>query len=140
MLQIFLTTWILILVLFHKTSSKIFSLSFLTFMVLLISLYISYINPRQYYLGKTIIIKGYFKNLLDIYFHIFPFVFICYYYGIEPFFNNWKIIPSLLLIILYLLLYDPSKVYRLPINEIIIISIISIFLYILISLKSNIMI
>ena len=134
MLQIFLTTWILILVLFHKISSKIFSLSFLTFSVLLNSLYISYINPRKYYIGKTIIIEGYLKNLIDLFFHILPFVFICYYYGIEPFFNNWKIIPSLLLIILYLLLYNPSNVYRLPINEIIIIYILSIFIYILISL------
>jgi hypothetical protein len=138
MLHIFLTTWILILVLFHKISSKIFSLSFLTCMVLLVSSYISYINPRKYYLGKTIIIEGYLKNLIDIFFHILPFIFICYYYGIEPFFNNWKIIPSLLLIILYLLLYNPSKVYHLSINEIIIIYIFSIFIYILISLKFNI--
>ncbi len=134
MIQNFLTIWIFILVLFHKISSKIFSLSFLSFIILLVGLYISYINPTKYYIeyyDKTIILEGQVKNILDIYLHIIPFFFIYYTYGIEPFFNNWKTIPSLLLIILYILIYNPSKIYHLPINEIIIISFFSIFSYIL---------
>jgi len=134
MIYKFLTTWIFVLVLFHKITSKIFSLPFLTFLILFMSLYISYINSTKYFLEykkKTFVIDGYIKNLIDFYFHICPFLFIYFNYKIEPFFNNWKIIPSLLLIIIYISFYNPYKIYHLPINEIIIVSIFTIFSYIL---------
>lgn len=58
-----------------------------------------------------------------------PFIFIYLNYGIEPFFNNLKIIPSLLLIFLYILLYNPCVVYRIKINEITFLSISGVILY-----------
>jgi hypothetical protein len=134
MLQKYFTIWILILVIFYKLSSKIFSLPFLTFIILFMGLYISYINPTKYFIeykNKIYIIDGFEKNLLDIYLHIFPFLFIYLKFGIEPFFNNIKIIPSLLLIILYNLLYCPNKLYHLPNYEIFLISALSLISYIL---------
>jgi hypothetical protein len=136
MLQIYLTLWVFILVVFHKFTRKIFSLSLLTFIVMFMGLYISYINPRKYYVnynGNTIIIDGYTKNIIDIYFHIIPFFFIYFTYGIEPFFNNWKIIPSILLIILYNLIFCPEKIYHLPKQEIATISFLSLISYIFIN-------
>jgi hypothetical protein len=140
MLQIFLTFWVFILVVFHNYSRKIFSLSFLTFIVMCMGLYISYINPGKYYInynGYKIIIAGYTKLVIDIYFHIIPFFFIYFTYGIESFFDNWKIIPSILLIILYNLLYCPEKIYNIPKQEIIIISFMGLLLYILLTIKLN---
>jgi hypothetical protein len=136
----FLTGWIFILVIFHNISSKYFSLPYLSFMVLFISLYLSYINPAKYYIEYTnnnensiIVVDGYEKYLVDIIFHISPFIFIYYYYGFEPFFSNWKIIPSLILILIYLLIYNPSYIYHIPIIEIFYLSISSVILYIFIS-------
>ncbi len=131
----YLTFWVFLLVVFHKISSKIFSLSFLTFMVMFIGLYISYINPRKFYLQydkyNTIIITGYTKFVIDIYFHISIFFFIYFNYGIEPFFNNWKTIPSILLVILYILIFCPAKIYHLPQKEILIVSFVSLLSYLL---------
>jgi hypothetical protein len=136
MIHKFITVWVFILVIFHNISSKYFSLSYLTFMVLLNGLYVSYINPSKYYIEyyhnnekSIIIIDGFKKYMIDIFFHIFPFIYICIIYGFEPFFTNWKIIPSLLLIFLYLLLYNPINVYRISINEITILSISGVILY-----------
>lgn len=58
-----------------------------------------------------------------------PFIFIYLNYGIEPFFSNWKTIPSLLLIFIYILLYNPAIVYRIKINEIIFLSVSGVILY-----------
>jgi hypothetical protein len=132
----YFTIWILYLVIFHYISSKIFSLPFLTFIVLFNGLYLSYINPKKYYIDfndKTIIIDGYKKILLDIFCHICPFLFIYKIYGIETFFNNWKIIPSLLLILLYNYIYNPSIIYHININEFIILCISSILSYYLLT-------
>ena len=136
MLYRYFTIWILFLVIFHSISSKLFSLPFLTFITLLNGLYLSYINPKKYYIdykNETIIIDGYKKILFDIYFHICPFLFIYKTYGIETFFNNWKIIPSLLLIFIYNYIYNPSLIYHIHINEIIILSVSSVFSYYLLT-------
>ena len=143
MLQKYLTLWIFILVIFHKFTNKIFSLPFLTFTIMVMGLYISYINPRKYYFyyngndndnenGNEIIIDGYIKNIIDIVFHISPFIYMVFIYGIEPFFINLKIIPSILLLILYNLIYCPERIYRLPKREIAIVSFISLIVYLFI--------
>jgi len=140
MLQVFFTLWVFILVVFHKYTKKIFSLPFLTFIIMFMGFYISYINPRKYYIdynGTQIIIDGYKKIILDFLFHIVPFFFIYFKYGIEPVFNNIKIIPSILLIILYNLSYCPDKIYHLPKHEIAVVSLLSLVSYILISYYMN---
>jgi hypothetical protein len=140
MIHDFFTIWVCVLIIFHNFTQKIFSLSFLTFIVMFMGLYFSYVNPRKYYIeynDKEIIIDGYSKYAVDILLHILPFVFIYFNYGIEPFFNNWKIIPSLLLIILYNLIYCLEKVYRLPKQEITFVSIVSFISYFLISNYMN---
>jgi hypothetical protein len=135
MIYKFLTIWIFILVLFHTFTSKFFSLSFLSFIVLFKGLYLSYINPTKYliiYKDSIIVIDGYKKIIVDLFLHILPFIFIYYNYGLEPVFNNWKLIPSLLLLIFYLLLYNPSDIYHIHINEITILSIFSFISYLII--------
>ena len=104
----FFTIWIFILVILHNISSKYFSLPYLSFVILFNGLYFSYINPCKYYIQyyddnnekSIIVIEGIKKYMVDIILHIMPFIFIYLNYGIEPFFNNLKIIPSLLLIFL----------------------------------------
>lgn len=132
----YFTIWVFILILFHYITSYIFSLPFLSFIVLINGLYLSYINPAKYYIeykDTIIILDGYKKNIADICLHIIPFAFIYFTYGFENFFTNWKLIPSLLLILIYLVIYNPSFIYHIHINEIIIISIISVFLYYLLT-------
>ena len=133
----YLTLWIFVLVIFHNTSSNFFSLPYLTFMILFNGLYLSYINPRKYYIEyyddnnekSIIIIDGIKKNIADIFFHIIPFIYIYNIYGFESFFTNWKIIPSLLLIFIYLLIYNPTTIYYISINEVIILSFSTVLLY-----------
>jgi len=135
MIHKFFTIWIFVLVIFHNISSKFLSLPFLTFIVLFNGLYFSYVNPTKYYIDyydSTIIIDGYKKIIVDIVFHISPFIFIYLIYGLETFFINWKVIPSLLLIYLYNYINNPTDIYRIPINEITIVSVFTVFLYIFI--------
>ena len=49
-LQSYFTLWILILVIFHKYTHKIFSLPFLIFIILTSSIYIFYINPGKFFI------------------------------------------------------------------------------------------
>ena len=144
MIHKFITVWVFILVIFHNITSKYFSLSYLTFMVLLNGLYVSYINPSKYYIEyyhnnekSIIIIDGINKNIVDIIFHIIPFIFIYLIYGFESFFTNWKIIPSLILLFIYLLIYNPANIYHIHINTITILSFISIILYIFLNFIVN---
>ena len=141
----FLTSWIFVLVIFHNITSKILSLPYLTFSVLLNGLYFSYINPAKYYIEyynennelSEYILDGVKKNIMDIAIHISPFIFIYSIYGIESLFTNWKMIPSLLLVSLYFILYNPCNIYRLPLNEIIIMAITTVILYIILNLLIN---
>lgn len=134
MLFRYFTFWILLLVIFHKITHKIFSLPFLTFTILITALYISYINPAKYYFPYNDItyeITGYPKLIIDIIFHFATFLYIYRIYGYEPFFNNIKIVFSLILVLIYNLLNCASNIYHLSINEIIIVSNLSILMYIL---------
>ena len=141
----FLTIWIFILVIFHNITSKFLSLPYLTFTIILNGLYFSYINPTKYYIEyynennelSEYILDGVKKNIMDIILHISPFIFIISKYGIESFFTNWKIIPSLLIVILYFLLYNPCNIYRLPLNEIVIMAITTLILYNILNLLIN---
>ena len=113
-LHSFFTFWVFILVIFHKYTHKIFSLPYLTFIVFTTSIYISYIEPAAFYVrydDKIYEINGYKKIILDIIFHFSVFIFIYSIYGFEPFLTNWKIISSLILILIYIFLYNPSEIY-----------------------------
>ena len=135
MIYKFFTIWVFVLILFHTFTSKFLSLPFLSFIVLFKGLYFSYINPTKYLIineNSTIVIDGYKKIIVDLIFHILPFIFICYNYGLEPVFNNWKLIPSLLLANLYLLLYNPCEIYHVNINEIAILTVSSFISYLIV--------
>ena len=141
----FLTSWVFVLVIFHNITSKFLSLPYLTFAVILNGLYFSYINPTKYYIEyynennelSEYILEGVNKNIMDIVLHISPFIFIISKYGIEPLFSNWKMIPSLLIILLYFLLYNPCHIYRLPLYEILILATTTIILYNILNLLIN---
>jgi hypothetical protein len=82
--------------------------------------------------GELHEITGYKKIMVDIIFHYCVFAFVFLTYGMEPFFNNWKIISSLLLMLIYSLLYCPSDIYFLRNDKIIMVLLINMILYCLI--------
>ena len=132
----YFTFWVLLLVIFHKYTHKVFSLPYLIFIVLTLSIYIFYINPGKIYIrytnGERNELTGYKKIVVDIIFHYCLFAFVFLTYGMEPFFNNWKIISSLLLMLIYILLYCPSDIYLLINDKIIMLIFINTIIYCLI--------
>lgn len=135
-LQLYFTFWVLLLVIFHKYTHKVFSLPYLIFIVLTSSIYIFYINPGKFYIrynnGELYELQGYKKIIVDIIFHYCVFAFIYLTYGMEPFFNNWKIISSLLLMLIYTLLYCPSDIYFLRNDKIVMLIFMNTIIYCLI--------
>ncbi len=127
----FFTVWIFILVLFHQYTHKIFSLPFLTFIVMINGLYFSYINPGKFVLHDGDIeyqIVGLEKFIVDAFLHIGVFLFILQNYTLDSIFDA-KIFASILLIALYSIIYYPSDIYLIHISEITVVFIFSVLLY-----------
>ena len=129
----FFTIWVFILTILHQYTHKIFSMSFLTFIVMFNGLYLSYINPGKYVLHDgelTYYIDGYEKFLVDAFLHVGVFLFIFINYGLDKI-TDPKILPSLLLIMVYGLIYYPPDVYLVPFMEMTGVFICSIIAYML---------
>lgn len=132
----FLTIWVFILILFHKYINKYISLSFLSFIVMFMGLYFSYINPKKfvlYHYNRKVEISNFYIKLflIDIPLHILPFLFILYKYGLDNI-NDNKILMALILIFFYYSIYDISYIYKIRLRDIQILLIISIIIYIII--------
>ena len=131
----FLTIWSFFLSLFHNYVNSYISLPFLSFICMIMGLYISYINPKKYVIynyNKPIEIKNNLIKLLfiDIPFHILVFIFIIYKYGFDDIYDI-KIITTLLLIFFYYSINDISFIYKISIKELQLLFIVAILLYIL---------
>lgn len=131
----FLTIWSFFLSLFHNYVNSYISLPFLSFICMIMGLYISYINPKKYVIynyNKPIEIKNNLIKLLfiDIPFHILVFLFIIYKYGFDDIYDI-KIITTLLLIFFYYSINDISFIYKISIKELQLLFIVAILLYIL---------
>lgn len=130
----FFTTWVALLVLFHTYVNTYISLPFLSYIVMVVGLYFSYVNPRQFTIyndNKKVVIKDPHKFLfVDLPFHLLMFFFIYKVYGLhnKP---DVKIIAALLLIALYTIVIDPSKIYEVDFLEIVTVFVLAIISYII---------
>ena len=113
----FFTTWVLILAIFHRHVYKNINLLYLSFITLVVGLYLSFINPRRFVF--------YFENvryeytglqkfiIVDIIFHILVFALIAERYGLyyksKGFDNGF--LWALAILGIYLCFYDPRRVY-----------------------------
>jgi hypothetical protein len=130
----FFTTWITILVFFHRYVHQYILLPFVTYIVMIVGLYFSYINPGHFIIindDQKIIVRDPYKFIfIDLPFHIFTFLFIYKLYGLHNKFDM-KIINVLLILILYAIMSKPSEIYQVHISEIIVVTVCAIVSYIL---------
>jgi hypothetical protein len=122
-IHIFFTTWYILLVIFHKTTIKYINLLYLSFVVLIGGLYISYIHPRQY---KLIMFNDEYKLedsrkfiLVDMFFHIMAFIFVYSKYKsyYTPIKIDMQLMASIGLICLYSLIINVKDVYSIRLFE-----------------------
>ncbi len=124
MLYKFFTLWVVLLVLFNKYTYKYVNLEYLTFITLIVGLYLSYINPKFYrfkILDKWYEIRKTCEKffLVDLLFHILTFYFVYKTYHNEYIKYDKRTFSSLLLILVYYLLIDINKVYNISAKELI---------------------
>ena len=108
---VFLTFWMIILVVFHQYTYKYIDLLYLTFICLILGSYISFINPGKYIYKsgekeEIIEFNGYHRIIIiDISMHFIFFFFVYFLY-----YNYYKrkdiklILNSILLILIYLII------------------------------------
>lgn len=138
----YFTAWVFVLVVFHKWTFRFFNLMFLSLSVLVVSMYISYVDPKyfKYILIRNKVstegngtvtnvvyhIKGNTKIILDVIYHILPFIFVVWKYGL--YYMKYDVAYSLsmsnavLLIMIYIVLFNVEQVYDL--NEYIFVSLV----------------
>ena len=134
----FFTTWVLILIIFHKYIHNYINLLYLSFITLICGLYLSFINPRKfvfYFDGKKYIYNGIEKFIIvDMFFHILVFYFVYTHYNIYYRTSGYdvKLIWALLIILLYVIFTNIKKIYGISFWEMGLVFVIANILYYLI--------
>lgn len=132
----FFTFWSVLLVLFHPQVFKYVNLLYITFITMIIGLYLSFINPRRfvfYFEGERYEYNGAQKFIIvDILFHILAFYFIWsryagYYTCLEI--TDMKNIYALLIIIIYVVFTNIKKVYGVAFLELFFVFLVANILY-----------
>lgn len=112
----FFTLWVLVLIVFHRTTHKYIDLPYLMFTTMITGLYVSTIHPCQYsfwLLNEKYTLKSWDRFIIvDMFFHIGAFIFITSIY--RPVFHaNMRFLLAAGLIGVYSLLIDPKNIYNL---------------------------
>jgi hypothetical protein len=134
MIYKFFTFWVFLLVLFSKYTYKYFNLEYLTFIVLTIGLYLSYINPRFYrfeLFGKWYELKDTLEKffIADLLFHIATFYYVYQVYKNEYTTLDYRTLNSLLLLLVYSLFIDFEKLYNINKKELMTVFLIANIIY-----------
>lgn len=129
----FFTFWNVLLIIVHKYTYKYINLLYISFITLILGLYLSFINPRIFIvdIGNT---KYVYKDLAliipDI-IHILIFLFIFYKYN--TFYNkkdeDQVLLISIFLLLFYILFVDIKKVYGISLLELLIVFCIANMIY-----------
>ena len=138
----FFTTWSLIMVMFHKYLYKYVNLLLITFITLVIGLYLSFINPRRFvwYFDKVRYeYTGLQKFIIvDMIFHLLVFYYIYSLYGkyytSKTFFNS-KTFIALSIYLIYILTHDIKKLYGINKYEGACIFVVSLILYVMLFMR-----
>lgn len=129
----FFTTWNIILVIFHKYIYNKINLLFTSFVILITSLYISYINPKYYlfeFNNKDYVFKENNKLfLIDLPMHIgiFIFIYLTYYKYYKK--NNSTLLLTFCFMFFYFVVFNTEKIYNLPRYELLAVACASSVLY-----------
>jgi hypothetical protein len=122
----FFTTWSCLLVLLHKYTHAWIDLHFMTFVVMVVGLYFSFINPRKFVIYTSpdrsprsrIEYSGVQKFIVvDMLFHIGVFLYVRSIYKDLPF-ELSKFLMTCLLFLVYLSMVNVKRTYGVSFNEV----------------------
>jgi hypothetical protein len=115
----FFTVWNIIFLVFHKFTSPHFDLLYLSYITMMIGLYLSYVNPRFFamkFRGKKYVVEKWYSKLpIDI-IHILIFLVALYLYG-DKAGSDMKLLNTILLFILYISMFNGAKIYSIKNEE-----------------------
>lgn len=137
-IYLFFTFWMIILTLFHKYVYKYINLLYLSFITLIIGIYMSYINPREFtfiLFNESYTLRGVEKTIIvDLFAHLLIFVYIytLYYKYYTPFRIDTALLLSIVIIIIYTFLINIQKLYNANYYELFSIGVIANLLYLII--------
>lgn len=134
----FFTTWVFILAICHRYLHQYVNLLYLSFITMIVGFYLSFINPRRfvfYFENERYEYTGIQKFIIvDMIFHILVFTLLAEKYG--SFYNGGgidsRLCVALLVICIYIYMYDPQRVYGITMIEIYTIFFVANILYFLV--------
>lgn len=134
---VYYTIWNLMFILFHKWTYKYINLLLSSILVAVTAFVIFYIHPGMCVVHKSNPVESYAISdnktliILDIFTHWIPLIFILYMYGSYYIKNTTGIydIITILIFLIYMILFNPLSIYRIKIDHLIISVYISAILY-----------
>lgn len=123
----FFTTWNIIFVLLHAYTHQIVNLLYLSYVTLMIGLYLSFVNPKKFVFkfgDKKYVFDKWSKFLsVDVLFHIcvFLFVFYCYSVYYLKYGDDSQLLLSILIIFFYISMINVKKVYGVDFIEFVVV-------------------
>lgn len=125
----FFTSWFLVLLVAHKYTADHFDLHLLAWFVMIAFAYIQFIEPRYIQLVDPVTDVMYFMTGWDLgvvtaVFHLIPFLYTMWVVHVNKD-NRLAQTNTLGVIVLYLLLFNPERVYHLHIGVFIVAFIVS---------------
>lgn len=141
-LFMFLTLWTWLALMFHRRLYRHIDLLFLGFVVMFIGIYLGHVNPRYFIVSpdnshnNDIIFDDKLSLMTADIIHIIPFLIFAAmygrYYARQPY--NTLFIRTFCIISTYLILFSPSRVYRVNTIELLMLGSVTTVLYLLLLL------
>lgn len=137
----YLTIWTIVLVVFHRWTHNCINLLFLTSVVFVFAMYISYIQPGYFKYnpigdGETYKITGMAKLALDMLGHVVPLLFVVWrywhYYNQRGMAYSMVTSNAFLIVLIYLMAFDAKYMYDADGMSVVVLTIICLSLYLLI--------
>ena len=131
----FLTSWSILFVILHTFTHKYIDLLYMTFIILVIGSYISFVRPKKFVYkidNEEIVFKGLHKLIVvDIFAHLLPFLFIYYKYRTYYMTRDFPLYDpiTILIILSYFVLIDTNALYGVDKYEIFLLFIVGTCLY-----------
>jgi hypothetical protein len=110
----FFTVWNMLLLVFHQFASKYFDLLYMSFITMTVGLYLSFVNPKYFVWDGKLIETWQGKLIIDIT-HVAMFLFALLIVGSDG--RGLKLLNTVLLLVLYISLVNPEKVYMIKLEE-----------------------
>ncbi len=113
---LFMTTWTLVLVIFHRMFYQHIDLLFLTFIVMFMGLYFTHINPKYFVLhtkARDIKLDGAVIITVADLIHILPFFVVLAMYGkfYAKRMQHLLLLRTMCILLIYYVLFVPSNIY-----------------------------